>query len=47
MDGLTLLGLITAFSAVIVGQMIEGGEIHSLINLPALLIVLGGQLVLS
>ncbi|KTC86399.1 flagellar motor protein [Legionella brunensis] len=42
MDGLTLLGLITAFSAIIGGQMFEGGEIHSLFNLPALLIVLGG-----
>ncbi|MDI9817640.1 MULTISPECIES: flagellar motor protein [unclassified Legionella] len=42
MDGLTLLGLITAFSAVIIGQIFEGGEIHSLLNLPALLIVLGG-----
>ncbi|CEK11272.1 flagellar motor protein [Legionella hackeliae] len=42
MDGLTLLGLIIAFSSIIVGQMFEGGEIHSLLNLPALFIVLGG-----
>lgn len=44
MDGLTLLGLLIGFMAIIVGQMIEGGSIHSLLNLPALLIVLGGTL---
>ncbi|ASQ45379.1 flagellar motor protein [Legionella clemsonensis] len=42
MDGLTLLGLITAFASIIVGQMFEGGEIHSLLNFPALFIVAGG-----
>lgn len=42
MDGLTLIGLIVGFSAIIVGQMMEGGEIHSLLNLSALFIVLGG-----
>ncbi len=44
MDALTLLGLITGFLAIIMGQMIEGGNIHSLLNLAALLIVLGGTL---
>ncbi|KTD39400.1 flagellar motor protein [Legionella nautarum] len=44
MDGLTLLGLITAFLAIIIGQMFEGGSIHSLMNLSALMIVLGGTL---
>lgn len=44
MDALTLLGLITGFLAIIMGQMIEGGSIHSLLNLAALLIVLGGTL---
>lgn len=44
MDGLSVLGLIVAFSAVIVGQMIEGGDIHSLMNFPALCIVLGGTI---
>lgn len=44
MDGLSVLGLIVAFSAIIVGQMIEGGDIHSLMNFPALCIVLGGTL---
>lgn len=44
MDGLTLLGLIIAFAAIIVGQMFEGGELHSLMNFPAFMIVLGGTL---
>lgn len=44
MDGLTLLGILTGFLAIIIGQMIEGGELHSLLNLPALLIVVGGTL---
>lgn len=42
MDGLTFLGLIVGFLAIILGQMFEGGDIHSLINFPSLLIVLGG-----
>lgn len=42
MDALTLIGLLTSFLALIVGQMLEGGELHSLLNFPALLIVLGG-----
>lgn len=44
MDALTLIGLITGFCAIIVGQMFEGGELHSLMNFSALLIVLGGTL---
>lgn len=44
MDALTLLGLLTSFLAIFVGQMIEGGNIHSLMNFSALLIVLGGTL---
>lgn len=44
MDGLTLLGLITGFLAIIVGQMLEGGHFHTLVNVPSLLIVLGGTL---
>lgn len=42
MDALTIAGLIISFAAIFVGQMIEGGNFHSLINFPALLIVLGG-----
>jgi len=44
MDGLTLLGLLTGFLAIIIGQMFEGGTINSLLNLPAFLIVMGGTL---
>jgi chemotaxis protein MotA len=42
MDPLSIIGLLLGFMAIIVGQMIEGGDIHSLLNFPALLIVLGG-----
>lgn len=44
MDALTFLGLLTGFLAIILGQMFEGGELQTLVNLPALLIVLGGTL---
>lgn len=44
MDFLTILGLFVAFCAIIAGQMIEGGQIHALLNFPAILIVLGGTL---
>jgi len=44
MDALTIAGLLISFLALIVGQMIEGGSIHSLLNLPAFMIVMGGTL---
>ncbi len=44
MDGLTLIGLIIAFGAIVVGQICEGGDLRALLNLPALLIVMGGTL---
>lgn len=44
MDVLTLIGLLTGFFAILAGQLFEGGDIHALLNLPALLIVLGGTL---
>lgn len=44
MDGLTFLGLLTGFLAIIIGQIFEGGDIRSLMNMPALLIVMGGTL---
>ncbi|MCA0403208.1 MAG: flagellar motor protein [Proteobacteria bacterium] len=44
MDSLTLLGLLVAFLAIVLGQMFEGGDFHSLLNLAALFIVLGGTL---
>ncbi|MDI1351773.1 MAG: flagellar motor protein [bacterium] len=44
MDALTFIGLLTGFLAIIIGQMFDGGDIHALLNFPALLIVLGGTL---
>lgn len=42
MDVLSLLGLIIGISAILVGQYLEGGHISTLLNGPAILIVLGG-----
>ncbi len=44
MDSLTFLGLLLAVIAIFGGQLLEGGSIESLLNMPALLIVLGGSL---
>ncbi len=44
MDILSIAGLITAVSAILVGQFLEGGHIETLINGPAILIVGGGTL---
>ena len=43
-DYLTILGLVVGVSAILVGQQLEGGEISTLINGPAALIVIGGTL---
>ena len=43
-DFLTILGLVIGVSAILVGQQLEGGEISTLINGPAALIVIGGTL---
>ncbi len=44
MDILSLLGIVAAFTAILLGQALEGGHAASLLNLPALLIVGGGTL---
>ncbi|MDR3502709.1 MAG: flagellar motor protein [Legionella sp.] len=44
MDALTFMGLMTSFLAIIIGQMLEGGTLQSLLNFSALLIVLGGTI---
>jgi chemotaxis protein MotA len=44
MDILSLIGVILAFGAIIGGNWIEGGHLGSLLNGPALMIVLGGSL---
>ncbi|MBI1425381.1 MAG: flagellar motor protein [Gammaproteobacteria bacterium] len=42
MDILSFVGLILGAAAILVGQYLEGGHIGSLLNGPAILIVLGG-----
>ena len=44
MDMFALLGAIVAFAAIVVGNALEGGELQALLDLPALIIVLGGTL---
>lgn len=42
MDVLSFIGLILGVAAILVGQYLEGGHISTLLNGPAILIVLGG-----
>ena len=42
MDPLSLIGVILAFAAILGGNALEGGHLDSLVNGPAMLIVLGG-----
>lgn len=42
MDFLSLIGLALGAAAILIGQFLEGGHISSLLNGPAVLIVLGG-----
>jgi chemotaxis protein MotA len=42
MDVLSLFGLLLGISAILVGQYLEGGSLGTLLNGPAILIVLGG-----
>ncbi len=44
MDLLTIVGIVFAIGAILVGQALEGGHASSLGNLPALLIVGGGTM---
>ncbi len=44
MDKLSLIGIVVALVAIGTGYALEGGMLASLLNLPALLIVLGGTL---
>lgn len=44
MDILTLLGLILGFGAIIGGMILEGGKLHSITQLTAAIIVLGGTI---
>ena len=42
MDLMSLIGLLTGIMALLVGQHLEGGNLGSLVNAPAILIVTGG-----
>ena len=42
MDPLSLIGVVLAFAAILGGNALEGGHLDSLVNGPAMLIVLGG-----
>lgn len=44
MDILSVIGILVSVSAILLGNLLEGGEIGSLLNGPALIIVLGGTL---
>lgn len=44
MDFLTLAGIFVGASAILLGVVLDGGDINSLINVPALIIVFGGTL---
>jgi chemotaxis protein MotA len=43
-DILSLTGIMIAFCAVLIGQHLEGGQISTLVNGPAILIVVGGSI---
>ncbi len=42
MDILSIIGLVVAVGAILLGQILEGGHVGSLMNGPAILIVMGG-----
>jgi chemotaxis protein MotA len=44
MDILSILGFLVGISAILLGIVLDGGDISSLVNIPALIIVLGGTL---
>lgn len=44
MDLISVLGLVVGFSAIIAGQVLEGGHVGSLIQYTAFLIVIGGTI---
>ena len=44
MDILSIIGILLGFSAIVGGNLMEGGQLEALVNGPALLIVLGGTL---
>ena len=43
-DFLSVIGVVLSVSAILLGNLLEGGELKSLLNAPALLIVFGGTI---
>jgi len=43
-DKLSVMGVLVGFGAILVGQQLEGGHLNSLVNGPAILIVVGGTM---
>lgn len=43
-DSATLIGLIVGFAGLILGFMVEGGNLLGLVSIPALIIILGGTM---
>jgi chemotaxis protein MotA len=44
LDKLSLIGMLVGLGAILMGQHLEGGHVGSLVNGPAILIVLGGSI---
>ena len=44
MDRVSIIGIIISFVAILGGQMLEGGNVHSLIQFTAFIIVMGGTI---
>ena len=42
MDILSIVGILVSVGAILLGNLLDGGEIGSLVNVPALIIVFGG-----
>lgn len=42
MDFLTIIGMLFGLATILIGQLIEGGNLITLLNIPAVIIVLGG-----
>ena len=42
MDKISILGIILGLAAILVGQVLEGGNLHSLLQITAFMIVIGG-----
>ncbi len=44
MDFLTIIGLVVAFGGILLGQVLEGGKLSSILQLTAFIIVIGGTM---